>query len=118
MRILRAEDSKVYRHLVTAFLRDWGFEVVIANDGSEARKLLQKPDAPRLAVVDWVLPGIDGVELCRRIRHRDLTEPYIYTLLLTSKSQQQDLLDAMQAGADDFLIKPFDAPELRAPLFA
>jgi two-component system cell cycle response regulator len=118
MRILLAEDSKVYRHLVTAFLRDWGFEAVIANDGSEAWELLQKPGAPRLALLDWVLPGIDGVELCRRIRHRDATEPYIYTLLLTSKSQKQDLLEAMQAGADDFLTKPFDAPELRARLLA
>ena len=118
MRILLAEDSKVYRHLVTGFLRDWGFEVVIANDGSEAWDLLQKPDAPRLALLDWILPGIDGVELCRKIRQRHATEPYIYTLLLTSKSQKQDLLDAMQAGADDFLTKPFDAPELRARLLA
>jgi diguanylate cyclase (GGDEF)-like protein len=78
--------------------------------------LLTKPDAPRLALLDWVLPGIDGVELCRRVRHRPETEAYTYTILLTAKSQKEEMLEAMDAGADDFLAKPFDPPELKARL--
>ena len=78
--------------------------------------MLARPDAPRLALLDWVLPEVDGVELCRRLRGRSENEPYTYTILLTGKSQKQEMLEAMDAGADDFLAKPFDPPELKARL--
>jgi two-component system cell cycle response regulator len=114
--ILLAEDSPVYRHLITGHLSEWSFDFVCAKDGRVAWDLLTKPDAPRLALLDWVLPGLDGVELCRRLRQRPETEPYTYTILLTAKSQQHEMLEAMDAGADDFLAKPFDPPELKARL--
>ncbi len=116
MTILLAEDSAVYRHLITGHLKEWGFDFVCANDGRAAWELLAKPDAPRLALLDWVLPGVDGVELCRRLRQRPETELYTYTILLTAKSEKQEMLEAMDAGADDFLAKPFDPPELKARL--
>src|SRR5579864_2549201 len=116
MTILLAEDSALYRHMITGHLAEWGFDFICANDGRQAWDLLAKPDAPRLALLDWVLPGLDGVELCRRLRHRPETEPYTYTILLTAKSQKQEMLEAMDAGADDFLAKPFDPPELKARL--
>jgi diguanylate cyclase (GGDEF)-like protein len=114
--ILLAEDSPVYRHLITGHLNEWSFDFVCAKDGRAAWDLLTKPDAPRLALLDWVLPGLDGVELCRRLRRRPETEPYTYTILLTAKSQKHEMLEAMDAGADDFLAKPFDPPELKARL--
>jgi two-component system cell cycle response regulator len=114
--ILLAEDSAVYRHLITGHLNDWGFDYVCAKDGRAAWDLLTKPDAPRLALLDWVLPEVDGVEVCRRLRRRPETEPYTYTILLTAKSEKQEMLEAMDAGADDFLAKPFDPPELKARL--
>ncbi|MFZ0804983.1 MAG: diguanylate cyclase [Candidatus Sulfotelmatobacter sp.] len=116
MTILLAEDSAVYQHLITGHLTEWGFDFVCAKDGRAAWDLLTKPDAPRLALLDWVLPGVDGVDLCRRLRRRPETEPYTYTILLTAKSARQEMLEAMDAGADDFLAKPFDPSELKARL--
>ena len=115
MRVLVVEDSAVYRHLIEGLLREWAFDVTSVNDGAKAWDLLQQPDAPRLVLLDWMLPGMDGIELCRRIRG---CEPYVYTLLLTAKAEKEHLLEAMEAGADDYLIKPFDAPELKARLLA
>jgi len=116
MTILLAEDSALYRHLITGHLAEWGFDHICAKDGRQAWDVLARPDAPRLALLDWVLPGVDGVELCRRLRLRSETEPYTYTILLTAKSQKKEMLEAMDAGADDFLAKPFDPPELKARL--
>jgi two-component system cell cycle response regulator len=118
MQILVAEDSAVYRRLIGSYLQDWGFDLKIASDGTEAWKLLQEPGAPQLTLLDWVLPGIDGVELCRRIRARTPAEGYVYTVVLTAKNEKRDMLQAMAAGADDYLMKPFDGAELRARLFA
>jgi len=114
--ILLAEDSAIYRHLIEGHLKEWGFELECARDGKEAWKLLIKQDAPRLALLDWVLPEIDGIELCRRLRGRAEGEPYTYIILLTSKNRQDEMLEALQAGADDFLVKPFDPLELKARL--
>lgn len=80
--------------------------------------MLVKPDGPRLALLDWMLPEIEGVEICRRLRARPEGEPYTYTVLLTGKSRKQEMLEAMDAGADDFLAKPFDPAELKARLMA
>jgi len=114
--ILLAEDSAFYRRMIANHLKEWGFEFVTAQDGKQAWKLLAGKDAPRLALLDWVLPEIEGIELCRRLRSRPEGEGYTYTVLLTAKSQKQEMLEAMDAGADDFLVKPFDPPELKARL--
>ena len=116
MQVLIAEDSPIYRKLVGDHLKDWGFGVTVAKDGLEAWGLLQRADCPRLVLLDWVLPEVDGVEVCRRIRRDALNRAYTYVILLTGKDKKQDMLDAMQAGADDYLVKPFDALELRARL--
>lgn len=114
--ILVAEDSALYRHLIEANLNAWGFEFMCARDGKEAWELLKRKDAPRLALLDWVLPEIDGVEVCRRLRNRTGDEPYTYTILLTAKNRKDEMLEAMAAGVDDFLAKPFDPLELKARL--
>jgi two-component system, cell cycle response regulator len=116
MQILVVEDSPVYRQLLTSHLQEWGFPFTIAKDGSEAWTLLQRPDCPKLVLLDWVLPDIDGVELCRRIRLAGSGGSYSYVILLTGKDGKKDMLEAMQAGADDYLSKPFDQLELKARL--
>ena len=117
MKILIADDSIVSRHLLEATLRKWGYEVVVACDGVEALEILQQDNAPTLAILDWMMPGMTGLEVCRRIRQR-AREPYTYMLLLTSKSQKEDLIEGMEAGADDYITKPFDQHELQVRLRA
>lgn len=117
MKILIADDSLVSRHLLDATLRKWGYEVVVACDGEEALTMLQKDDSPALAILDWMMPGMTGLEVCRRVRQR-AREPYTYILLLTSKSQKEDLIEGMEAGADDYITKPFDQHELQVRLRA
>jgi two-component system cell cycle response regulator len=117
VKILIADDSIVSRHLLEATLRKWGYDVMVACDGAEALELLQREDAPGLIILDWMMPGMTGVEVCRRIRQRD-SEPYTYILLLTSKSQKEDLIEGMDAGADDYITKPFDQNELQVRLRA
>lgn len=114
--ILLAEDSPIYRSLITAQFKEWGFNFVVAADGKEAWKLLSGKDAPKLALLDWVLPEIDGVEICRRLRGRTEQSQYTYAILLTAKSKKDEMLEALEAGADDFLAKPFDPLELKARL--
>jgi len=114
MKVLVVDDSPVYRHLIKSQLEEWGYQVSVVNDGNEAWNVLQRPDSPKLVILDWVLPGITGVELCRRIRAR--VHAYVYTVLLTGKDRKEDWHEAMSAGADDFLSKPFDALELKARL--
>jgi two-component system cell cycle response regulator len=120
MRILIADDSIVSRHLLEATLRKWGYEITIACDGLEAWNLLQEDNAPRLAILDWVMPGLTGPEVCKRVREnlRDKEASYTYILLLTSKSQREDLIEGMESGADDYLTKPFDQHELKVRLRA
>jgi len=117
VKILIADDSVVSRHLLEATLRKWGYDVMVACDGAEALELLQREDAPGLIILDWMMPGMTGVEVCRRIRQRD-SEPYTYILLLTSKNEKQDLIEGMDAGADDYITKPFDQNELQVRLRA
>jgi diguanylate cyclase (GGDEF)-like protein len=115
-RVLLVEDSAVFQRLISNHLRDWGFEVVVANDGLQAWTLLQQPNSPSLALMDWVMPKMDGIEVCKKLRERPSWETYVYTVLLTGKDGQADLLKAMEAGADDYLVKPFDELELKARL--
>lgn len=117
MQILIADDSLVSRHLLDATLRKWGYEVVVACDGSEAWDILQRDDAPPLAILDWMMPGLTGPQVCRLVRQR-AREPYIYILLLTSRSLKEDLIEGMESGADDYVIKPFDQHELKVRLRA
>lgn len=119
MRILIADDSIVSRHLLDATLRKWGYEVVVASDGVEAWDALQAADAPKLAILDWVMPGLTGPEVCRKVReHAKDKDTYTYVLLLTSKSLKEDLIEGMEAGADDYVTKPFDQHELKVRLRA
>ncbi len=120
MRILIADDSVVSRHLLEATLRKWGYEVIVATDGDEAWNILSGPDAPRIAILDWMMPGLTGPEVCARVRAaaRSGELNYIYLLLLSSKSDREDLIEGMEAGADDYLVKPFDQNELKVRLRA
>ena len=120
MRILIADDSLVSRHLLEATLRKWNYEVTVACDGNEAWNILKGDDPPRLAILDWVMPGISGPEVCKRVREHAKNGElnYTYLLLLTSKSQREDLIEGMEAGADDYLTKPFDQHELKVRLRA
>ena len=116
MQVLVVDDSAVYRKLIGDHLRSWGFGVTLAETGMEAWRVLQLPEAPKLVLLDWVLPDLEGIELCQRIRRARSTGQYVYIILLTSKEGRQNMLDAMQAGADDYLVKPFDESELKARL--
>jgi two-component system cell cycle response regulator len=119
MRILIADDSIVSRHLLDATLRKWGYEVAVACDGLEAWNYLQAEDAPKLAILDWVMPGLTGPEVCRRVRElAQDKDAYTYILLLTSKGLREDLIEGMESGADDYLTKPFDQHELKVRLRA
>jgi two-component system, cell cycle response regulator len=117
MRILIADDSLVSRHLLEATLRNWGYDVVVACDGTEAWKILQRNDAPNVAILDWMMPGLAGPEVCRMVRQKAI-EPYTYILLLTSRSLKEDVVAGMDSGADDYLTKPFDQQELKVRLRA
>ncbi len=116
MQVLLVEDSAVYRKLIGDHLRNWDFGVTLAENGAQASAALEQPDAPKLVLLDWVLPDFDGIELCRRIRKSGESGSYVYVVLLTGKQGRQNMLDAMQAGADDYLMKPFDEAELKARL--
>lgn len=115
-RILVAEDDLVSRRLLERFLVKWGFEVVLASNGSDAWQVLQKEDTPRLAVLDWMMPELEGTEVCQMVR-KLADRPYVYILLLSARSQKQDVLEGLKAGADDYLTKPFDMEELQARLY-
>jgi two-component system cell cycle response regulator len=114
-RILIAEDDPVSRHMLRTFLVKWEYEVVVAVDGIEALRILESEDAPSLAVLDWMMPGLEGPQVCKRVREHP-ERPYVYVLLVTARSQKGDLLRGLESGADDYLTKPFDAQELRARL--
>jgi two-component system, cell cycle response regulator len=114
-RILIAEDDPVSRRVLQTFLVRWGYEVIVAEDGNQALAILERQDFPRLAVLDWMMPGLEGTQVCERIRKQP-NRAYVYILLLTARSQKEDILKGLESGADDYLSKPFDAKELRARL--
>src|SRR5438093_5682634 len=113
--VLIAEDEPLSRRMLQASLVRWGYEVEVAKDGEEALAALVRDAAPRLAVLDWMMPRLDGLEVCRRARARS-GAPYSYLLLLTSRERRSDLVAGLEAGADDYIRKPFDAEELKARL--
>jgi len=117
MKVLIAEDNAVWRHLVAENLARFGFEPVEAEDGTRAWELLRRTDAPRLVLLDWQMPGIDGIEVCRRIK-ADPQRAFTYVILLTSRDAKEDVITGLDAGADDYLTKPIDAEMLRSRLVA
>ena len=112
MRILIAEDDPVTRRLLEASLRKWGYDVLATVNGSEAWEALQGPEAPSLVISDWMMPVMDGLELCRKIRKME-KPGYIYFIVLTSKGMKKEIIEGLEAGADDYLTKPFDRDELK-----
>ena len=115
MKVLIAEDDSVSRRMLEALLKKWGFETVACADGLTAVQSLQGAAAPSLAILDWLMPGMDGIEICRQLRAVPRSAP-LYLLLVTSKTEKGDLVAGLQAGADDYVAKPFDHDELRARL--
>jgi DNA-binding response OmpR family regulator len=113
VRVLVAEDDSVSRRLLEATLVKWGFHVVTAVDGRAALELLCKEDAPKLAIIDWMMPEIDGIEVCRRLRQHPQGAT-THVIILTAKGTKEDVVQGLESGADDYLIKPFDRGELRA----
>jgi DNA-binding response OmpR family regulator len=116
MKVLLAEDDLVTMKMMTGLLENWGYEVVSAKDGARAWEILQRDDAPSLAVVDWQMPGMKGDELCR-IARAELPNRPLYILLVTARNtRMEDKVSGLGAGADDYLVKPFEIPEMRARL--
>src|SRR5687768_7092040 len=113
MKILIAEDNPVSRRVLEATLEKFGHQVIVAADGAQAWTTLQRADAPSLAILDWMMPELDGVEICRRVRETPTSTPP-YIILLTAKSERGDVVAGLDAGANDYLTKPFDRAELRA----
>ena len=114
MRVLVAEDEPMARKVLERYLQQWGYEFQLAADGEEAWHLFQQGDY-HIVITDWMMPKMDGIELVRRIRKSELAD-CVYTLLLSARSHKEDLVEGMEAGADDFVSKPFDRDELRVRL--
>jgi two-component system, cell cycle response regulator len=117
MKLLVADDSPTSRAMLKSVLSHWGYEVILAEHGEEAWEKLAEPDAPPMAILDWVMPHLTGPEVCRRVR-ASRREPYTYILLLTSKNTKLETVEGLEAGADDYIIKPFDQHELQVRLRA
>jgi two-component system, cell cycle response regulator len=117
MKVLIADDSATSRAMLRSALTRWGYDVVMAENGKEALDILAKDDPPPMAVLDWVMPELTGPEVCRRVRET-LREPYTYILLLTSKNTKGETVEGLEAGADDYIVKPFDQHELQVRLRA
>jgi CheY-like chemotaxis protein len=114
-RVLIAEDEPTNRRLLQAALLKWGYDVIICADGHEAWQALEQPEGPSLALLDWLMPGLDGVELCKRIRETpEIASTYV--IMLTTRAAKEDIVEGLRAGADDYVIKPYHAEELRARL--
>lgn len=113
MRILIADDDRSSTMMLGKTLVNWGFEVDVVQNGTDAWEHISGKQPPALAILDWMMPGLDGIELCKRIRAATLSAP-VYVILLTARNSRQDLVAGLEAGADDYLTKPFDPDELRA----
>jgi two-component system cell cycle response regulator len=117
MRVLIADDSATSRALLRATLQRWGYEVLLAEDGQQAWEILSSDNPPPVAILDWVMPGFTGIEVCRKVRDTR-REPYTYILLLTSKNTKEETVEGMDSGADDYIVKPFHEHELQVRLRA
>ncbi len=112
MKILVADDEPISVLYLQAALEDWGYQVITASDGNAACEILQGQDAPMLAIIDWMMPGMDGIDVCRVVRE-SVKDRYVYMIMLTGKSETEFIVAAMNAGADDFISKPFNIDELQ-----
>lgn len=116
MNILVAEDDLTSRVILENVLAKWGYNVASAGDGDQAWQMLQEPGAPTLVLLDWMMPGMDGVEICRELRAiEDPGQPF-YIIFLTGRDSKKDIVAGLEAGANDYVTKPFDNDELRARL--
>jgi two-component system cell cycle response regulator len=115
VKILVAEDDPITSHLLQALLIKAGYQPVLVSDGSEVLEALDRPDGPRLVILDWMMPRMDGLEVCRRVRKAS-SEHYVYLIFLTAKEKQEEIIQGLEAGADDYVTKPFDFHELMARL--
>jgi len=113
VKILIAEDEYTTRLMIQVCLEKWGYRVDSVADGKEAWELLKGENAPEVAILDWEMPEIDGVDLCRRIKEIDRESP-IHVIMLTARTSKSDILHGFEAGADDYITKPFNDDELRA----
>jgi diguanylate cyclase (GGDEF)-like protein len=116
-RILVADDSPVFRDLLRKLLLEWGYDVIVVTDGQQAWDLLCQENGPRLALLDWMMPGMEGAEVCRKVRE-GIRDRYVYMLLLSVRADQEDVVIGMESGADDYIVKPFRVDELHARLRA
>lgn len=117
MKVLVADDDPMWRKLLDQNIRRWGYEVVAAEDGQQAWRILQESKSPRVAILDWQMPELDGIEICRRIR-RSLNLPFVYTIILTGRGTREDMVAGLESGADDYIVKPVDMAILRSRLTA
>ncbi len=117
MKILIAEDDITSRFILRGILVKWGHDILIAQDGMEALNRLQASDRPQVAILDWEMPGMDGLEVCRQIKKMELPVP-IYTIVLTGRASKEEIVQGLDAGADDYITKPFDTNELKARIRA
>ena len=118
MKILIADDDPHSLRLLRLVLLKEGYQVVTASNGMEALAILESRDAPRLVVLDWMMPDVDGLTICKRIRAAEIEQDYCYIVLLTARSETEDLVTGMNAGADDYIVKPFNESELKVRLRA
>lgn len=115
-KILIADDDEATRILLRAAITQWGYQIVEASNGEEAWQILQQPDPPKILIIDWVMPKLDGLSLCKKIEKELNYHPYI--IFLTRMSGTENVIEGLEAGADEFLLKPFDMAELRIRIFA
>ncbi|WP_020589658.1 GGDEF domain-containing response regulator [Desulfobacter curvatus] len=112
MKILISEDDPIFKTILENNLKKWGYQVVSTSDGRQAWDIIRKPGCPNVVISDWMMPEMDGLQLCRKVRAHEAPR-YIYFIILTAKGEQQDILQGLEAGADDFLTKPIDYVELK-----
>jgi two-component system, cell cycle response regulator len=112
VKVLIAEDDATCRQILKSLLMGWGYDVVLTEDGAEAWRVLNEAAPPRLCLLDRMMPGRDGLEVCRKIRKND-PERAVYVIMVTVKGSKKDIADGFEAGADDYVTKPYDADELR-----
>ena len=108
-----ADDEAVSRHVLQAKLSSWGYDVQVCENGRSALQILQSDSRPPLAVLDWLMPETSGLEICRTLRHQSVASPPVYLILLTSNARREDVVAGLEAGADDYIVKPFHPDDLR-----
>ena len=117
MRILVADDEPTSLETLQILLENWGHEVILARDGSKAWRILQQDDAPKLVILDWLMSGLEGPEICRKVREREKNQ-YTYIIMMTIKDRREDVVHGIGAGADDYITKPFDTEDLKARIMS